>query len=690
MLGAALLVGCSDDDLAGPAAGQYTDKVCFSTIAPAFEPDTRSGANAQAGDCFMLRSGTGGDSLFVNVSVCGFDDPSTRASLATSESIETMGVSALASKAGSGKWVTFFDLEQNEKQGATGSQPWSYTSNNVYYWPGNDFKMKFCAYSPYSCQNLTYNYAQTSGGYPSLDYMVPDDINRQTDLLAVKTAEVPGDYNAAVPLAFNHICTAVQFREGADMQPGTINKVELLGVKYRGEFSFDTMSWTTDAAQVHDFEHNFGKDMAMQEGAAITDDSACFVMLPQTLPEGARLRVTFRDKVTGQDRVMTASLAGKTWPQGKKVAYTISITPDYNLEFVSEPEVQDAHYVVYPIKIKLDKALPGGWTLTSNDPANVTFVETFDIPDIKRLVDAGYWLDGYNGSSKLSSTTTGEVTVYVFLTENVTQEDREITLSLYPTAVDNDDKAKEKNAKKFTFTQYCPAWNGGLGVERIQDADYPWGFNWNYKIEVKFTPSSLGDLIGNLLVGLYVRWSGLSEYVKETSNWWQATKTFEIDYSKISALPNNVAISDDNGQANTWELRSSTGASDVAALLEQLEGWGGEVQGNMDYALDFAARACAMKNKFRVEATTESGRTVYRPVLDESNLVWYLPSRNEALSMKDNLSGEYWTSTAITNPGTTAYKYTAGGSTSPHNRGIYLHVRAVRKQGTAAAPPRRR
>ena len=60
--------------------------------------------------------------------------------------------------------------------------------------------------------------------------------------------------------------------------------------------------------------------------------------------------------------------------------------------------------------------------------------------------------------------------------------------------------------------------------------------------------------------------------------------------------------------------------------------------------------------------------------------VWYLPAQNEAANMNDNLSGDYWTSTAITDPGTTAYKYTVGGSTSPEDRDSAIHVRAVRQK----------
>ena len=92
-----------------------------------------------------------------------------------------------------------------------------------------------------------------------------------------------------------------------------------------------------------------------------------------------------------------------------------------------------------------------------------------------------------------------------------------------------------------------------------------------------------------------------------------------------------------------------------------------------------------MKNKYRVETKNDPKGTIYRPVLDQANMVWYLPAQNEVANMEvanmiDNLSGDYWTSTAITDPGTTAYKYTAGGSTSPEDRNSVIHVRAVRKK----------
>ena len=396
------------------------------------------------------------------------------------------------------------------------------------------------------------------------------------------------------------------------------------------------------------------------------------MMLPQTLPAGATVEVVFTN-ASGVDRTLSASIAGSEWKMGTTVTYKLSVTPEYELEFVSQPKAQDAHYVIYPITIKCDNKLPaGGWTLTSNDKDNVTFVEKgkFVSNDIQTLVDAGYWLDGYNGTSTLTSTTKGDVQVYVFLKENATEADRNITLSLKPAAQGN------YETKEFSFTQYCPAWNNGMGVERIQDGDYPWGFSWDPNMKITY---NLGRGLRPVLVSLYIKIFVNHPYV--TSNWGGVFTDFKvtIDFSKVGTL--TTATDQSNGNKNTWELYSFNGLNDASAFMAQIESWGGVPDKTLPAnPSEFAARACAMKNKYRVETKNDPKGTIYRPVLDQANMVWYLPAQNEAVNMNDNLSGDYWTSTAITNPGTTAYKYTVGGSTSPEERNKAIHVRAVRQK----------
>lgn len=90
------------------------------------------------------------------------------------------------------------------------------------------------------------------------------------------------------------------------------------------------------------------------EGTKLNADDATFMLLPQTLGADSKLEVMFHDNISGRDRLLTASLNGAEWPMGKTVTYRLSITPEYELEFTSEPQVQDAHYVIHPIKIKVD------------------------------------------------------------------------------------------------------------------------------------------------------------------------------------------------------------------------------------------------------------------------------------------------------------------------------------------------
>lgn len=545
-----------------------------------------------------------------------------------------------------------------------------WSTEQIYYWPGADHSFQFYAWAPTDAGGLT---TPSSPQDKSLAYTVPAEATAQKDIVVAVTNEIKGDNNAAVPLTFRHICTAVRFAVGSQMQPGSIKSVALKGVRNAGTYDMAADTWTLGDATT-DFSQTLNKATTGTEanGDAITGPEGTFMMLPQTLPAGATVEVVFTN-VSGVDRTLTASIGNTVWTMGTTVTYKLSITPEYELDFVSQPEVQDAHYVIYPITIKSDDKLPaGGWTLTSNDVANVTFVEKgkFVSNDVQALVDAGYWLDGYNGASTLTSTTTGEVQVYVFLKENVTEADRDITLTLKPAAQGN------YEAKEFSFKQYCPAWNNGLGVERIQDDDYPWGFNWDSNMKITYSmPGGLWSGIIHILFGIFGDHSYITSSGLAVTGTWKVT----VDFSKVPAL--TTANSPSDGNTNTWELYNFDGINEASTIMNQLESWGGVPDKTLPTnPTEFAARACAMKNKYRVETKVEQGSTVYRPVLDQANMVWYLPAQNEAANMNGNLSGDYWTSTAITSPGTTAYKYTAGGTTSGEDRNSVIHVRAVRKK----------
>lgn len=677
MLLCTLLFSCNNEDfLENGNPEKACDNICFG-ISSDKSIQTRGYADSDnegyTAGRFVLRSDNSADTLCVRaivsdgINVSGFEDEQTLTRgtpVGKDNFYDKFHVLAYWSKNG-----TLVDQFYMDEDAANNGSVWS--TDQIYYWPGADHSFQFYAWAPTDADKLT---TPSTPQSKELSYTVPANAAEQKDIVVATTTEIRGDNNNAVPLTFKHICTAVRFAVGSQMQPGQIKSVALKGVKNAGTYNMANGAWTLGDATA-DFSQTLDKETTGNEGNGdeITSAEGTFMMLPQILPADAMIKVVFTN-ASGVDRTLTASIGDTQWTMGTTVTYKLSITPEYELEFVSQPEVQDAHYVIYPITIKSDDKLPaGGWTLTSNDPTNVTFVEKdkFVSNDVQALVDAGYWLDGYNGTSTLTSTTTGEVQVYVFLKENATEADRNITLSLKPAAQGN------YEAKEFSFTQYCPAWNNGIGVERIQDGDYPWGFSWDSNMKITY---NLGRGLGPILASLYIKIFVNYSYV--TSNWGGVFTDFKvtIDFSKVGTLTTATDLND--GNKNTWELYSFNGLNDASALMAQIESWGGVPDKTLPAnPSEFAARACAMKNKYSVQTETDiTGNTVYIPVLDQANMVWYLPAQNEAANMNDNLSGDYWTSTAITDPGTTAYKYTVGGSTSPEDRDSAIHVRAVRQK----------
>ena len=243
----------------------------------------------------------------------------------------------------------------------------------------------------------------------------------------------------------------------------------------------------------------------------------------------------------------------------------------------------------------------------------------------------------------------------------------------------------------FTIEQLCPSWNGNLGCERIEEYDtgytgYPWGFKWPQGMKITYNMENAGlvDLIKNALLNAYLSW--FTDY-----NDFITKKTFLLSITSVTinfdAVPQvRVATSESDGAKNTSELYNYNGINDVSTLMSVLEDWGGTTTDVLPVNPEaFAARACAMKNKFHKTIEENMGQTIEIPVLEEEDLVWYLPARNQAPDMKDEqypLQGVYWTSTNADVEGDNeeAYKYIVGGATVLEQRDVNLHVRAVRSK----------
>lgn len=669
------LFSCSSDVPYEHTDYSTTDNICFGIS------DSGNGTRAAAAneaittDRYVLRSSESSDTLCVRAVVSDgigkvAAKHATRASMQTTM-YDQFNVVAQLKKSDGNIAPRYYMNEVATKQGVVW-QP----SSSIYYWPDNG-SLRFLAWAPIDAE------LDESPVKPSEDvnkttikYTVPADLSKQRDLVAAATgynASPAGGVCAPVSLQFKHLCTAVVVKTGATMAPGTIKSVTVTNVRKSGTYDMLRSAWTlNDATTSYTVSPNMATGSTTAEGTKLNADDATFMLLPQTLGADSKLEVMFHDNISGRDRLLTASLNGAEWPMGKTVTYRLSITPEYELEFTSEPQVQDAHYVIYPIKIKVDPGLTGGWKLKSTSP-KVTLRK-----NLTELEEVGYWIEEDRGTQTIEGTESGDITVYAFLEENVTNAERDVVLELSPKGFPSATPAK------FTIRQLCPSWNAdGLGCERIEGKKYQWGFLWGDNMKMVYTVP--GWILKKWWVEIVLTWfNDYGKYITVDRDSWSTSFRVTIDFNKIPSP--NVAKSPTDGKKNSSELYNFNGISDVSALIKRLENWGGTT--NQTFPLnptEFAVRAAVMKNKFNKEVQTSAGETIERPILKSENLVWYLPAKEEITAIVDNeypLQGNYWTSTAsdISEDDENAYKYILNSGASLEKRTTLLNVRAVRKR----------
>lgn len=688
----ASLFSCSSDDFLGKAETN-TDGISFGV-------STENGASTRANNSadgytaarYTLRADNSDDTLCVRAVVTdGIGNsnagrPATRAAMQTNMYENFKVVAAVKENGNVGTQYYMDDVATK-----TGT---NWVPSKVYYWPGSNRQLRFLAWAP---TDASFQSVPNNPNATTLQYTTPAEAKNQRDIVAAATGFISNPSNDAtctpVGLQFKHLCTAVIIKTGEQMTAGTIKSVSLKGVKNSGTYDMVSSVWTL-SGNTTDFtiSPNQATTSTTPNGTDLNAGESTFMLLPQTLGADSQLEVIFHDNISGRDRTLTASLNGAEWPMGKTVTYRLSITPEYELKFVTEPTLQDAHYVIYPIKIKVDPMLVeknkkgevvgGGWTLKSTSP-KVTLCK-----ELTELTSLGYWVEEDRGTQTIEGTETGEVTVYAFLEENIEWQNREVVLELSPK------KYPSATPAKFTITQLFPSWNtDGFGCERFEDGDYPWGFKWDSSMKITYDMSEAGGSdwlkpFRRWIMKIQIKYYGdkYKNYITYTQKYLQLTSV-TIDFSKVPNL--NVADDPDNGNQNTWELYNFNGISDVTGLMAQLEEWGGKADKQLEQnPAEYAARLCTMKNKFNKELIGEdplTGNKTYRPVLKRENLVWYLPAKNEFSMVVDNeypLNGYYWTSTASENPNDNenSYKYLQNSGSSLNIRTDKFHVRAVRKK----------
>lgn len=681
MLLCTLLFSCNNEDfLESGNPEKACDNICFG-ISSDKDVQTRGYAGSDdegyTADRFVLRSDDSADTLCVRaivsdgINVSGFEGEQalTRATPVGKDNFyDKFHVLAYWSKNSTPVDQFYMNTNASNVAASVGTGAiWS--TEQIYYWPGADHSFQFYAWAPTDAGGLT---TPSSPQDKSLAYTVPEAAADQKDIVVATTNEIQGDNNAAVPLTFKHICTAVRFAVGSQMQPGSIKSVVLKGVKNAGTYDMATGTWTLDNTATTDFSQDLNKSMNGNEtdGTVITSDAGTFMMLPQRLLAGATVEVVFVN-ANNEKRTLTASIGNAVWTMGTTVTYKLSITPEYEMSIDVPTDAQDAHYITFPITVNV-KDYDGAWTLTSNLTNDVFFTQTKT-----DLQEQGYWIDDDKGTNTISGTGSGSFTYHVYVTENIGDVARDLQFQITPAVND----ATPISA---TVQQLCPSWNGNIGCERIEDGAYPWGFLWdsNMTVIIKYTvPSVTSDFIGHYISSLLIDLSNVGQYNYVTIDRpFLSIRSITIDFSKLTA--NGVAENLDNGLQNTNDIYNYNGANEASDLIARLERYGCTPDKELPTnPLDFAAKSCVLKNKFTKKTESQNGVSVDIPVL--INLEWYLPAKTEAPNMEDEtypLNGIYWTSTALQGSSEQSYIYSNGNSESTDKRDVIHNVRAVRQK----------
>lgn len=708
LLSCLLLFSCSEDELFDRGcspAGEYSDHISFG-VSPDTGVQTRgaagmgSGKGEVAGN-FVLRAADAPDTLCMQAVITDGINPSSEPQVVTRSApidskddfYDSFHVVAYWQKDGALVTEQFYmDADVSEQV----NNRW--TTDNTYYWPGNGHTLQFYALTP---DDAGIRMPATPASTHLSSYTVPQDVAEQRDILVATTEELSGNYNQAVPLAFEHICTAIKFETGSQMQPGSIRSVTLKGVKTTGAYDMASGKWTL-TEDVGNYTQELAKTMTGTEtpGSEVTTAAQTFMMLPQTLPQGATVEVVFVDDVTGNERPLSATIDGTEWPQGKTVTYKISITPEYDMSIECDDKV-DAHYVIQEIQIKADCE----WTLSS-DVEWLTFTDwSYDAskPEDRPLGMSGYWIRSERGGQTFSGS--GDKVLYAYYDEHTGDQNREAHLTISY----GDGSNGGGNTK--TITQYCPAWVGNAGYERIEEdaGTYPFGYAWDRRVtfSARFEfGSTIRDLLG-AYVFLYIANNAIEEY--NAGDYVTVTEqkipildlTYQtdvtIDYSNFNAIGSeNININ--NGLANTRYLYGFENIGQIATIENRLRdnavGQFTETvsdDSHSDIPIDqFAVRKVAMKNEFQKRLKTETieGETIryVEAFINTDNIHWYLPASNEQSALKDGLAegddpldGTYWSSTAV-DDNENAYRYDAGGSSSQDARMTQYKIRAARQK----------
>ena len=333
------IVACSEID--NVANGHYKGdgRITFSASTVAVDEGTMRAAGAKAQNLTSIAAKTDdGKTLYLHTTVTPIPvDSATHTMRGTKTesvaSISDFGIKAYKTTNAFATDLTtsgtqHFDNVEASTDDATPTTSSEWNTSTPYYWPDGTAKLSFFAYSPYTSTNPF----GTSGGKVTLSYTANATVASQEDLLIA--AAFDENHSASLDpkqsLTFKHALTAVTFEAAADLFPCTITKVSLSGIPTTNTYTYATAAgasygtWGTTGSNVKTFDFPLNVKVTSSTATLTSDtDETTLLMVPQTLPSGAKATIKFTDDA-GRSHTLSYSLEGQLWEAGKQVKYTLS------------------------------------------------------------------------------------------------------------------------------------------------------------------------------------------------------------------------------------------------------------------------------------------------------------------------------------------------------------------------------
>ena len=230
----------------------------------------------------------------------------------------------------------------------------------------------FYGYAPYFAPDQAKNgnglriYQDGTTHVPTIEYIVPDVVTNQLDLLTAKHTRVSkGD---DVELVFDHVLSAIKFKvantvtnsanpstlnhaglqwtDGINIYNVTIKTVSIQGVYNKGTWKVGdpvyatgggtdpANNWTRSTDNTTgNFTISPAKDLNTPGTDEVNPDDGgnVFMMMPQTVPPGAKFVIVCTmnkqgDANVSKDVTFTLDIAGKVWKPGYTYNYTLSLS----------------------------------------------------------------------------------------------------------------------------------------------------------------------------------------------------------------------------------------------------------------------------------------------------------------------------------------------------------------------------